>query len=191
MASTARKRTAARLRTALSLASLDGPRIHREVQQAGDGRVFSLEKAPQAPVALILGAPAREGRVTAVLEDRLLTGARLLERGTVQSLCCTGTPEEVAVMAAFLAEQDVSGSALTLDPHGRHTFESLENARTLGHTELLVVSQGFHLPRALYICRALGLQASGVTADLRPYQSQHRLEHRELFSSVLAYWMCA
>ena len=191
MPSTARKRTTARLRTALSLASFDGARIHREVQQAGTARIFSLEDAPRAPSALILGAPARDGQVTAVLEDRLLTGAGLLARGTVASLCCTGTPEEVAVMAAFLAEHDVPGNALTLDPRGRHTFESIENACTLGHTELLVVSQRFHLPRALYICRALGLQASGVAADLRPYQSQHRLEQRELFSSVLAYWMCA
>lgn len=190
MPSTTMSRTAARLRTALSLARLDGPRLHRLVQQAGAGRLHQVDDAPAAPVAVVLGAPVPKLRLTAVLEDRLRTAARLFARGKVTALLCTGTPDEVSVMAAFLAEQRVPERALHRDPQGRHTFESLQNARALGHLDVLLVSQAFHLPRALYIARALGLQASGVRADLRPYAAQQRMQRRELYSSVLAYWMC-
>ena len=79
--------------------------------------------------------------------------------------------------------------AQLLDPRGTHTFESVRNARALGHRSLLIVSQRFHLPRALYLAGRMGIDAVGVAADLRHYAALKKMEQREVFSSVLAYWM--
>lgn len=182
-------RAEARRKTLLTFASLRWKKRVDEVQRAGEGRIFEVADAPARKVALVLGAPVREMEPTAVLEDRLRTGVELFALGKAKSLLLSGTASEVAVMSTFCAEHDVPGSAQLLDPRGRHTFESLRNAREAGHRELLVVSQRFHLPRALFIAARLGLDAVGISADLRPYLHQKKFERREVISSVLAYWM--
>jgi vancomycin permeability regulator SanA len=182
-------RTGARRRTLLSFATLTWRPLVSEVQAAGQGRIFDAADAPVRPVALVLGAMVREMKPTAVLEDRVLTAARLFREGKAARLLLSGTPDEVAVMTRLLAEHDVPGDAQLLDPRGTHTFESVRNARALGHRSLLIVSQRFHLPRALYLAGRMGIDAVGVAADLRHYAALKKMEQREVFSSVLAYWM--
>lgn len=181
-------RAEARRKTLLSLATFRWQPLVAEVQRAGEGRITDAARAPKMPIALVLGAPLREGRVTAVLEDRVLTGLALLESKRVERLVLSGTLAEVSAMTALL-ETRVPTGALLVDPRGRHTFESIANARDAGHQQLLLVSQAFHLPRALFLARRLGLDAHGVTADRRAYQHQRRFEARERISCVLAYWM--
>ena len=182
-------RVEARRRTLLAFASLRWRPMVDEVQRAGEGRIFTVSDVPPRPMALVLGAPVREMKPSAILEDRVQTGVELLRARKVDKLLLSGTPAEVAVMSTLCAELELSGDQQLLDPRGRHTFESLRNAREAGHRELILVSQRFHLPRALYIAEWLGLDALGVEADRRPYLHQKRFERRELFSSVLAYWM--
>jgi len=182
-------RVEARRRALLSFATLRHRALVAEVERAGEGRIFQAAEVLPRPLALVLRAPVRAMKPTAVLEDRVRTAAELFAAGKVQRLLLSGTASEVAVMSTLCAELDVSGGAQLLDPRGRHTFESLANAAEAGHRELLIVSQRFHLPRALFIAARLGLDARGVAADKRPYLHQKRFEKRELFSSVLAYWM--
>ena len=188
-AADARIRTGARRRTLLSFATFGWRGIAAEVQRAGEGRIFSVDAAPPHDVALILGARVREGRATAVLEDRVLTAIELIQEQKAKRLLLSGLPDELEAMRGILDAHAISPEALIWDPKGLHTFESIHNTRALGHREVLIVSQAFHLPRSLFIADRLGLKALGVAADRRPYLQAKKFAQREVFSSVLAYWM--
>lgn len=181
-------RAEARRRTLLSFATFSWKPLVRDVQRAAEGRISDVADAPARDVALVLGAPVQAGQVTAVLEDRVLTSLALFQAGKAKRLLLSGTPLEVEAMAALLGSR-VPEPAILRDPRGLHTFESTRNAAAMGLRELLVVSQAFHLPRALFLARKLGLDAHGVRADRRPYQHQQRFERREQISCVLAWWM--
>ena len=124
-----------------------------------------------------------------MLDDRLATAAALFHAKRAARLVVSGTPAEVAVMSASLCERDVPGTAQVLDPRGLHTFESVRNAKALGARALLIVTQRFHLPRALYFAQKLGLDALGVIADRQPYAGLDRMARRERLSSVRAWWV--
>lgn len=178
-------------RTALSLLTGVGFLLHRRVQTAGARRIVRLDAA-RGEAALVLGSPVRRG-LTPILADRVATAARLFHQGQVARLVLTGstsaeTGDEVAAMACAALAAGVPAAALDRDPLGRHTFESIENARARPGP-LVVVTQRFHLPRALYLCERLGIDAVGVAADLRVYSGLREYQRRELASSVLAYWM--
>jgi vancomycin permeability regulator SanA len=187
------ERSWARRLTALSLATGAALPITRRVQRAGAGRIVTVQEAPTHEVALVLGSPVLKG-LTPILADRVETGVELWKAGRARRLLLSGnrgpeTGDEVGTMAAEARRLGVPEEALLLDRAGRHTFESLASAKALGHRRLLVVSQRFHLPRALYIAQRLGLEAQGVPADRRHYQNAAEYQARELVSSVLAFWM--
>ena len=185
------RREPATRRTALSLLTGVGFLLYRRVQSAGERRIVALDEA-RGPCALVLGSPVRRG-LTPIVADRVTTAARLFHQGQVARLVLTGstsaeTGDEVQAMAQAALAAGVPASALDRDPMGLHTFESIENARALAGP-LVVVTQRFHLPRALYLCERLGVDAVGVSADLRVYSGLRDYQRRELSSSVLAYWM--
>jgi vancomycin permeability regulator SanA len=185
------RREIATQRTALSLLTGVGLVLYRQVQVAGARGIVPLDAARGA-AALVLGSPVRRG-LTAILADRVATAARLFHQGQVARLVLTGssaaeTGDEVEAMSEAALGAGVPASALDRDPLGRHTFESIENARALAGP-LVVVTQRFHLPRALYLCGRMGIDAVGVAADLRPYTGLRDYRLREISSSVLAYWM--
>ncbi|MBS2029830.1 MAG: YdcF family protein [Deltaproteobacteria bacterium] len=188
-AADARIRTGARRRTLLSFATFGWRGIAAEVQRAGEGRIVSIDAAPAHEVALVLGARVRNGRATAVLEDRVLTAIELVKQDKAKRLLLSGLDDELAAMREILGAHAIAPESLIWDPQGLHTFESIHNAHTLGHHELLIVSQAFHLPRSLFLADRLGLKAVGVSADRRPYANARKFAQRETFSSVLAYWM--
>ncbi len=165
--------------------------IARSVQKAGGKFIVRPEEIEPSrfDVALVLGAPARDGAMTPVLADRVHTAIELYRDGRVKRLLLSGTKSEVDVMSEAARSAGVDAEALLHDPAGRHTFESFENARASGHGKLVVVTQRFHLPRSLFIAERMGIEALGVVADKRRYLGIVEYRARELFSSVLAYWM--
>lgn len=144
--------------------------------------------------ALVLGARVYAGgEVSAVLEDRLETGLALYRSGRVSRLLLSGDHggsdyDEVNTMRRWLEARGVPPEALFLDHAGFDTYSSMRRARDVFRVRrMLVVTQRFHLPRALYIARSLGLEADGVIADRRMYRGVVYSEAREIASRTRAF----
>lgn len=133
------------------------------------GHLHAEADAPAAPVGLVLGAQVfPSGTPSAFLAGRLDLARRLLEAGRVQVLLLSGDGEapeydEPAAMRRYLLAAGVPDEAMVLDRFGLDTYDScVRAARVFGVEELLVVTQSYHLPRAVGTARALGLAAEGV-----------------------------
>ncbi len=136
------------------------------------GRMVTPDRLPPLPVALVLGAEVySDGRPSRFLRARLDVAADLYRRGLVGRVLLSGdglSPfyDETAGMRDYLLDAGVPAAHLVLDPAGFDTYDSCLRARDVfGLRRLVVVSQAYHLPRALAICRALGLDAWGVGDD--------------------------
>lgn len=160
-------------------------------------RVYRLEQEiPHAPMAIVLGAGLwRDGSPTPVLYDRVATGADLYQRGIVKRLLLSGDDDgqghnEPAAMQKLALQLGVRPDALLLDPAGRRTYDSMYRAKHLHHVEqAVIITQRFHLDRALYLANALGIDAVGVVADRRRYRrlALQRSRVREVLAAVSAW----
>ena len=133
---------------------------------------------------LVLGAGVKDdGTPSPMLYDRVTVAVRLYEATGAPLLMSgdhTGDYNEVGVMKALAVEMGVPSEDVFLDHEGYSTYESLYRAKgVFGAKRILVVTQEYHLHRALYIARELGMEAEGVSADLRPYRKQALYSFRE------------
>ena len=150
------------------------------VTVASRGHVRHLDDAPSAPVALVLGAGLNpDGSPSAFLAGRLEVARALYASDRASVLLVSGDNrftdyDEPTAMRDWLVDHGVPADAVVRDFAGRDTYDSCARAkRIFGLDRLLVVSQGYHLPRAVTTCRALGLDAEGVgdwTARAYPAQ---------------------
>ena len=159
------------------------------------GRIFSPGSAPTRPTAIVFGAGLRrDGTPTLVLADRVAAAAALYRQGSVQSVLLSGSTraqsyDEAEAMRALAVELGVDPADILLDKHGTRTLETcLRASQSFGIHSALLVTQRFHLPRALVLCEALGMEADGVEADLSRYSTRSRWfwELRELPASLVA-----
>jgi SanA protein len=179
----------------LSLALLLGARFVTGL--AARGEIDSVQSVPPSRVAIVFGAGlTRSGFPTAVLQDRVAEAAKLYFSGKVEKLLLSGDNRSVdhnepGAMRQYALLLGVPADALVLDYAGRRTYDTCYRAKAIfGVTQAILVTQTFHLPRALYLCNALGVQAVGVSADLRHYRWPSVLywNVRELFASAAALW---
>jgi SanA protein len=140
------------------------------------GEMSSVDEAPAAHVAIVFGAGlTRTGQPTPVLYDRVATAADLYRLGKVDKLLLSGDNRflnynEPGAMRQAALTLGVPDAALVLDYAGRSTYDTCYRAKAIfGVTRATLVTQNFHLPRALLLCEALGIQATGVSADRRDY----------------------
>lgn len=157
--------------------------------------VVSPGDAPQAKVAIVLGARVySDGTPSPMLADRLATGVELYKLGKVQKLLLSGdhgttTYDEVNAMLRYCLERGIPDADIFTDHAGFDTYDTMYRARDVFKvTDALVVTQRFHLPRAVYIARTLGLQATGVVADIQPYTGEWRFALREWPARVKAFF---
>jgi vancomycin permeability regulator SanA len=159
------------------------------------GQIFSPGSAPSRTTAIVFGAGLRrDGTPTLVLADRVAAAAALYRHGTVQSLLLSGSTrgpsyDEAEAMRALAVDLGVDPADILLDKQGTRTLETcLRASRSFGIRSALLVTQRFHLPRALVLCEALGIEADGVQADLSRYSTRSRWfwELRELPASLVA-----
>lgn len=158
---------------------------------------YPQQSVPPQPVAIVFGAGLRrDGTPTTVLADRVETAVRLYQQGKVSQLLMSGwngavRGSEPEAMRALAERLGVPASAVMLDEGGTRTFATCTRARTqFGIDRAILVTQSFHLPRALATCRALGIRAVGVAADLHPYHL-HSLVFwwlREIPATLVALW---
>ncbi len=156
--------------------------------------LYRTDTAPTAPVALVLGAGLRpDGTPSQYLQDRLDDAATLYRNGTVTALLVSGDNgttdhDEPTAMRDYLAAHGVPAQQVIRDYAGFDTYDSCVRAKQIfGVTRALVVTQEFHLPRAVFLCRQAGIDAAGV-ADPHPGGVGLRFTVRELPAAVKASW---
>lgn len=162
------------------------------VSSAASGHRFSIAQAPSAPVVIVLGAGlASDGTPSPYLTRRLDAARQLYNNGTVASILLTGDStsighDEVGSMQTWLVDKGVPASALILDGEGIDTLASCVRARDqFGIDRAIVVTQDYHLPRALFLCQHAGLDVDGVAVSSQGQQTQ-RFRAREVPAVVKA-----
>ena len=141
------------------------------VRVVSDGRMTSVEEVPALLVALVLGAEVyADGRPSRYLRARLDLARELFAAGKVEAILVSGDGtrhyNETDGMRDYLVAHGVPAQRIATDHSGFDTYDSCVRARKVfGVTRAIVVSQTYHLPRALAICRAIGLDAWGVGDD--------------------------
>lgn len=140
-----------------------------------------------ADCILVLGAGVRaDGSPSHMLTDRLLVGIGLYENGAAPKLLMSGDHgqedyDEVNTMKAYAVAQGVAAEDVFMDHAGFSTYESMIRARDVfGVKRVIIVTQEYHLYRALWLAESLGMEAVGVSADLRTYIGQSVRETREI-----------
>lgn len=144
-----------------------------------------VDSVPAKDVALVLGAAAYPSRLSDILKDRVETAIELYQSKKVSSLLMSGAVNEAVAMADYAVEKGVPKDAVNKDPSGLSTMASIQNAAKLNKS-LIIVSQEFHLPRALFIANSLGLDAIGITADKHAYLKITEFEAREIMATSKA-----
>lgn len=162
------------------------------VKKSTENRIISAEEADgksDADCIIVLGAGVRDdGTPSHMLEDRLLTAISLYESGAAPKIIMSGDHgtedyDEVNVMKAFAIAHGVPSEDIFMDHAGFSTYDSMYRARDIFEVKTaIVVTQKYHLYRALYLAKSLGLDACGVPSDLRPYRAQTYREAREVLA---------
>ncbi|MGI5520205.1 SanA/YdcF family protein [Micromonospora sp. CA-259024] len=162
------------------------------IRDTADGHLYGETDVPDAPVALVLGTKVdADGTPSDVLAARLEIARRLFDAGKVQAILVSGdnmNPDynEPAAMRSWLVERGVPARKVVLDHAGFDTYDSCARAeRIFGVRRATVVTQSFHLPRAVALCRRLGIDANGVGDD-----SAKRYAQTWWFSSSREYGAC-
>lgn len=154
----------------------------------GWGIEDAVEAVPPADIALILGAGPGSGAV----QERLLAGIALWEAERVGFLLVSGGGDgtaysEIAYMERFLRHHGVPGDAIIVDPYGLRTLDSVLRTRdVIGARRVILVTQRYHLYRALFLARIAGFEARGLAAVGGPQIDSRQVLAREFFARVQA-----
>ena len=158
-------------------------------------RIHSPEEARSMPIAIVFGAGLRrDGRPTTVLADRVSTAVTLYQQGKVKTLLMSGSSnasgyDEAAAMLEFAISLGVPQEDILVDSEGDRTYLTCARAKNIyGVERALLVTQRYHLPRALILCDALSIESEGIAADLRPYSAQTSWSVREVGATYRALW---
>lgn len=160
---------------------------------AASPRTFLQADVPARRVAVVFGAEVkRDGTPSVVLKDRVETAVALYKSGKVEKLLMSGDnrfvdynePESMRQYALTLGMPD---SDIVLDYAGRRTYDTCYRAKEIfGVESAILVTQGFHMPRALFLCKSFDIDVLGVQSDNYYYLKRLRLiwNTRELFATV-------
>jgi vancomycin permeability regulator SanA len=179
----------------LALLLAGGAAIYGWVQWRYDRLVWTdVDQVPPQPVAIVLGAGVRpDGRLSPVLRDRMDAAIDLYRQGRVQKLLVSGGRrshhyDEAARMSEYAVAQGVPEADIAQDPAGFRTYDTCYRAAAIfGVSQAVLVTQSFHLPRALFTCANLDVQAVGLAADRRAYTAASYYNLRDAVATLRAW----
>jgi len=154
----------------------------------------SIADVPRAEAAIVPGALVKpNGQMSTMLADRVTEAAALWKAGKVDRILVSGDHhswayDEPDTMRKALVRDGIPARVVFEDHAGFDTWATMERARSIFDVRsAVVVTQGFHMPRALYLADAAGIDATGLTSDLHPYGIQgFKSDAREVLSRVKA-----
>ena len=159
----------------------------------GDQIISSEEAAKLEDIdcILVLGCFVKDdGRPSDMLFDRLTRGVELYDMGAAPKLLMSGDHgreeyDEVAAMKQFAIDEGIPSEDVFMDHAGFSTYESIYRAKEIFQADkILIVTQEYHLYRALYIANQLGVEAYGVSSDYHTYVGQFMRDFREMLARV-------
>ncbi|MEA4924488.1 MAG: ElyC/SanA/YdcF family protein [Syntrophomonadaceae bacterium] len=167
------------------------------VEQVGAKYIYPASDIPEADAVLVLGAYVLpDGTLSDMLRDRVTVGYELYKQGKAPKILVSGDHgrkdyDEVNSMKGYLKAQGAAGQDIFMDHAGFSTYESIYRARDIFQVKkVIIVTQHYHLLRAVYIARQLGLEAYGVASDLHDYGPiMTGYETRELVARNKDFWM--
>ena len=145
----------------------------------------SIKTIEDIDCILILGAGIRGNNPSPMLEDRLLEGITLYQNKVSPKILASGDHmskyyDEVNVMKDFLVGHKIPSQDIFMDHAGISTYDSIYRAKYIFEAKkVVIVTQKYHLHRALYIAKNLGLESYGIASNPRPYRNQFIREIRE------------
>jgi SanA protein len=156
--------------------------------------LVDVRNAAPRPVAIVFGAGIRpDGRLSPMLADRMDTAISLYRAGVVRKLLVSGDNrfvdyDEPGRMYDYAVSQGVPPEDVIRDYAGRRTYDTCYRAGYIfGVRDAILVTQRFHLPRAIFTCRSLGIDAVGFSADRRMYFSNPYYQFRDAFATLRAW----
>lgn len=174
--------------------------VNRHVTTVGKSRVISADEAARlldVDCIIVLGCQVRsDGSLSDMLSDRLTRGVQLYHEGAAPKIIMSGDHgrtnyDEVNAMKRFAVDNNVPSEDVFMDHAGFSTYETMYRAREIFKAKkVIIVTQEYHLYRAIYIANELGLEAYGVSADLRSYRGQIKRDVREVLARCKDYAMC-
>lgn len=174
--------------------------VNAYVKNSAKDQILSRQDAAaleNVDCILVLGCGVWEGgRPSHMLEDRLQEALALYQLGASSKLLMTGDHgregyDEVDVMKSYAVEAGVASQDVFMDHAGFSTYESMYRAKEIFQAKkVIIVSQGYHLYRAIYIAESLGLEAYGVASDPRSYSGQTARQVREILARCKDVFSC-
>ena len=174
--------------------------VNAYVQASVQDRILTEEQAAELEeidCVLVLGCGLEaDGSPSPMLHDRLQQGVALYQKEAAPKLLVSGDHgreeyDEVNAMKRFAEEQGVPSEDVFMDHAGFSTYESVYRARDIFQVRrMVIVTQEYHLSRALYIAKRLGIEAWGVPADPRTYSGQTARDLREILARDKDFLTC-
>ncbi len=173
--------------------------INTWVKDSAKDRILTQQQAAQlkdVDCIVVLGCWVREdGSPSHMLEDRLKRSVALYEQDAAPKLLMSGdhgteTYDEVATMKQYALDAGIPSENVFMDHAGFSTYETIYRAKDIFCADkIIIVTQEYHLYRALYIAQELGIDAYGVAADYRDYSGQFSRDVREVLARVKDFGM--
>lgn len=152
-----------------------------------------ISLVPPAETVIVLGASVHsDGKLSAILQDRVETAINLYRNNKVKRFLVTGDHinddyNEVNAMKNYLIARGIPENQILLDHAGLDTYDSMYRSHAVfGVQNAIVVTQKFHLPRTIFIAKGLDLSYTGFAARSNSYRTTNKIERRELFANFKA-----
>ncbi len=161
-------------------------------------KIISIKNIKEESIdcIVVLGAGIRNNSPSPMLEDRLLTAIELYNEGVSKKILVSGDHEykeydEVNVMKNYLIEKGIPSEDIFMDHAGLSTYDSVYRTKKIYKaSKVVIVTQKYHLYRALYIAKSTNLSAFGVSASKRSYAFQFKRDIREIAARVKDFFKC-
>ncbi len=155
--------------------------------------ILSIKDATTSEVGIILGARVHyKGLLSDILRDRTQTAINLYHSGKIKKILMSGDNgsiyyDEVTPVKKYLIKNKIPEDKIFLDYAGFDTYDTMYRAKNIFSVEnAIVITQKFHLPRALFLCKKVGIKCSGTIADKQKYTQEKYVQWREYFANVKA-----
>lgn len=174
--------------------------INAHVKFEGKDRILSVEKVAEledVDCIIVLGCQVKDdGSLSHMLRDRLIRALEVYDAGAAPKLLMSGDHgredyDEVGAMKDYAIENGVVSENVFMDHAGFSTYETVYRAKEIFEADkVIIVTQEYHLYRALYIAERLGVEAYGVSSDLNTYAGQSMRDFREVLARCKDFAMC-